>query len=220
MPLPRTPQGVVFDMDGLIFDTERTYRDAALATAAEYGFKLPPEFFLGLIGLPNDVGLSVWRSEIGPDADLDTMLKDARNRFHDRVAAGDLLKPGVVELLDAIAGLGLPHAIATSSKRDAVVHHLAAHGLADRFPEIVAYGDYVRGKPNPDPYLTAAARLNLPPGQCLALEDSHAGVRSATSAGMMTIMVPDLLPASDEMRDLCAHVATDLNEVLSLLRAA
>ncbi|WP_275427111.1 HAD family hydrolase, partial [Stenotrophomonas maltophilia] len=85
----------------------------------------------------------------------------------------------------------MPRAIATSSTHRSVQHHLAAHGLLGRFDDIVAHGDYTRGKPAPDPFLQAAGRLGVEPEFCLALEDSHNGVRSASSAGMMTVMVPD-----------------------------
>ncbi len=81
-------------------------------------------------------------------------------------------------------------------------HHLAAHGLEARFHAVVGAGDYAAGKPAPDPFLTAAARLGVAPQACLALEDSHNGVRSAVAAGMMTVMVPDLLPPTGEIRGL------------------
>ena len=76
------------------------------------------------------------------------------------------------------------------------------------------------GKPNPDPFLTAAARLGIAPEFCLALEDSHNGVRAASTAGMMTIMVPDLLDPTQEMHDLCVRIARDLHEVEALIRAS
>jgi beta-phosphoglucomutase-like phosphatase (HAD superfamily) len=84
----------------------------------------------------------------------------------------------------------------------------------------VAHGDYDRHKPDPDPYLKAAQGLAMSPTMCLALEDSHHGVRSASSAGMMTVMVPDLLPPTDEVRALCLHVVADLHEVPRLIAAS
>jgi HAD superfamily hydrolase (TIGR01509 family) len=123
------------------------------------------------------------------------------------------LKPGAVELLDTLDELRLPRAIATSSAHRTVQHHLAAHDLAGRFDAIVGAGDYAFGKPAPDPYLRAAERLGVEPASCLALEDSHNGVRSASTAGMMTIMVPDLLEPTEEVRRLCHLVVPDLHEV-------
>ena len=127
------------------------------------------------------------------------------------------LKPGAIELLDTLDDLRLPRAIATSSSHQTVQHHLTAHDLAGRFHEIVGHGDYASGKPAPDPFLKAAERLGVEPRLCLALEDSHNGVRSASSAGMMTVMVPDLLEPTDEIRALCTFVARDLHEVRSLI---
>jgi HAD superfamily hydrolase (TIGR01509 family) len=127
------------------------------------------------------------------------------------------LKPGAVELLDTLDELGLPRAIATSSMHRTVQHHLTAHGLAERFHAIVGHGDYAEGKPAPDPFLKAADRLGVDPRLCLALEDSHNGVRSACAAGMMTVMVPDLLPATEDIRGLCVAVVTDLHGVRQLL---
>jgi len=123
------------------------------------------------------------------------------------------LKPGALELLDALDRLRLPRAIATSSSRRTIERHLTAYDLLARFNEIVGHGDYEHGKPAPDPFLKAAERLGVEPRSCLALEDSHNGVRSAAAAGMMTVMVPDLLEPTDEIRKLCTFVARDLHEV-------
>ena len=101
------------------------------------------------------------------------------------------LKPGAVELLDTLDALRMPRAIATSSSHRTVQRHLATHDLTGRFDAIVGHGDYPAGKPAPDPFLKAAERLAVEPPLCLALEDSHNGVRSAAAAGMMTVMVPD-----------------------------
>ena len=125
--------------------------------------------------------------------------------------------PGVVELLDCLDANSLPRAIATSSSHRTAQHHLAFHNLAGRFHHVVASGDYTAGKPAPDPYLMAAKRMGVAPGLCLALEDSYNGVRSASAAGMMTIMVPDLLDPTDEIRGLCTLIANDLHAVRGLL---
>lgn len=139
--------------------------------------------------------------------------------FKQRIEAHLPLKPGAIELLDVLDELKLPRAIATSSWPVTVQHHLAAHGLVDRFDAIAAHGDYAASKPAPDPFLKAAGRLGVAPRSCLALEDSHSGIRSASSAGMMTIMVPDLLEPTDEIRGLCSFVVRDLHEVARLVRA-
>ncbi len=213
MTLPRTPAAVVFDMDGLLFDTETLYREAILAAAAAAGHELSPALYLGTIGLTGPATRDYLAAHVGPAFDFETVWADASRRFHRLAETRLRLKAGVPEILAALDGAAMPRAIATSSRRESVEHHLAMHGLKSRFPVIVAQGDYSRGKPAPEPYLVAAARLGVAPEHCLALEDSHNGVRSAHAAGMMTVMVPDLLEPTEEVRRLCLRIARDLHEV-------
>lgn len=139
------------------------------------------------------------------------------SRYHKNLKNKIALKVGAIELLDTIENLQLPRAICTSSSQEEVTYYLDIHSLHGRFNAIVAAGDYARGKPSADPYLRAAQVLGVRPELCLALEDSYNGVRSAAAAGMCTIMVPDLLPATDEMRGLCHLVMNDLRGVRDLL---
>ena len=207
-------------MDGLLFDTETLYRDALFTAAAEGGHVMTDAVFGRLLGCPWTVNRASLLAHYGADFPVDAVRAAWLGHFG-RLAATDLrLKPGAAELLDTLDALGIPRAIATSSFRESAAHHLAAHGLAGRFAHVVAHGDYARSKPAPDPFLAAAERLGVPPAACLALEDSHNGVRSAAAAGMMTVMVPDLLPPTDEMRALCVAIAPDLHHVRSLVLAA
>jgi HAD superfamily hydrolase (TIGR01509 family) len=153
----------------------------------------------------------------GPDLAVDRLSEISRRIFRELTETREILKPGVRELLDVLDELRLPRAVATSSARATVERHLSRHALVDRFHGIAAHGDYARHKPHPDPFLKAAELLGVDPRACLAIEDSHHGVRSASSAGMMTIMVPDLLPATDEICALCLHVVPDLHAVRRLL---
>jgi beta-phosphoglucomutase-like phosphatase (HAD superfamily) len=115
--------------------------------------------------------------------------------------------------------MDLPRAIATSSSLKAIQRNLTPHGLLDRFQALIPRDVQTRGKPHPEPFLMAAEALGADPADCLALEDSHNGVRSASSAGMMTIMVPDMLDPTEEMETLCVRIARDLHEVRELLEA-
>jgi HAD superfamily hydrolase (TIGR01509 family) len=130
------------------------------------------------------------------------------------------LRPGARELVTYLAEQSVPQAIATSSRRPTVERYLGRVGLRDRFAAIVSREDVKNPKPAPDPFLKAAARLGLAPGDCLALEDSYHGITAAHAAGMMTIMVPDLLAATDAVRAKCIAVADDLHVVGALLRKA
>jgi HAD superfamily hydrolase (TIGR01509 family) len=219
MKLPRKPQAVVFDMDGLMFNTEALYRDAIMAAATEGGHDMPLPFYLSTIGMSGEASRLAFHERYGPHFDVDG-LWTAASKFYETTRLQLCLHAGVVELLDFLDAAGLPRAIATSSRHEDVRHNLAAHGLLDRFQAIVARGDYQQGKPDPDPFLKAAERLGIAPGLCVALEDSHNGVRSASRAGMMTIMVPDLLPPTAEMEQLCVCIVSDLHAVRALIESA
>ncbi|HWA62189.1 MAG TPA: HAD family phosphatase, partial [Caulobacteraceae bacterium] len=220
MVLPRPVSAVVFDMDGLLIDTEVVYREAIMAAAAACGVDLPLWLFHRMIGAPITQNRELLMAHYGEGFDFDGLIEAATHRFHDIFALEDRLKAGVVELLDHLDEAGLPRAIATSSGHDSVERHLRPNGVLDRFHAVVARGDYVNGKPAPDPFLAAARRLGVAPEACLALEDSHNGIRAAHAAGMMAVMVPDLLEPTEEMRALAVAIADSLHDVREWLAAA
>ena len=128
------------------------------------------------------------------------------------------LKPGVVELLDFLAGRGLPLAVATSAGRSTAEHHLGRAGLLDRFDAVATRDDVERPKPHPDVYLEAARRLGVAPERCIAFEDSNIGLSAAHAAGAMAFMVPDILEPLPEVRAKCVDVLPDLHAARELLR--
>ena len=217
MILPRAVRAVVFDMDGLLVDSEVLVREVMMHISAVHGVDLPMSVFLRMVGLPGPASRKVAVGHFGEDFDYDRWNTEVWAMTHARIPELTL-KPGVAELIDLLDAKAAPRAIATSSSHVTAKLQLTATGIFGRFDTIVASGDYARGKPAPDPYLTAASRLGIDPADCLALEDSHNGVRAAHAAGMMTVMVPDLLPATDEIRRLCVGVADSLHTVAQWLR--
>lgn len=217
--LTRLPKAVVFDMDGLLFDTEIMVRNAARSAAARLRVDMPDSLFLSLIGLSSMEGRRILLQHYGEAFDYAGFWREVDDDFQRLLLDRTFLKAGVVEMLDWLDAREMPRAIATSSQHAHVQRNLAIHGLSGRFHAVVADGDCALGKPNPQPFLKAAERLGVAAEECLALEDSPNGVRAASSAGMVTIMVPDLVQPTDDIRGRCHGVARDLHEVRELLTA-
>ena len=217
MKLAFRPEAVVFDMDGLLFDTEVIVRDAIAAAGPQLGFAVPHSLFLSLLGLSSDASRVKLLEHYGSSFDVGAFWAAVGTHYNRLKDERHYLKAGVVELLDWLDAQRIPRAIATSSQPPSVQRNLAKHDLTGRFDVIVAHGDCEFGKPHPAPFLTAAHKLQVDPARCLALEDSYNGVRAAHAAGMMTIMVPDLLEPTDDIVALCVTVASDLHRVRDLL---
>lgn len=220
MTFPHPIKGVVFDMDGLLCDTEVVYRDSMMEEAAAHGRELPFSVIKKMIGLPSIASDAVAAEHFGPGFDMAAWDAGVTARVKVRLDAGVALKAGVIEILDLLDFLRLPRAIATSSSHRSVATHIGHTGITSRFTAIIARGDYANGKPAPDPFLRAAEAIGVPAIHCVALEDSHNGVRSAAAAGMMTIMVPDLLEPTEEMHGLVHSVQESLHHVRELIEAA
>lgn len=216
MTLPHMPEAVVFDMDGLLFDTETLYRQAFLIAAEEIEHNID-SIIDHLVGRPWSKSRILLLECYGDTFPVDNFMTTMVRHFNIMAETDLTVKPGAVELLDALDNLKIPRAIATSSAHHTVQRHLTAHNMSGRFHKIVASGDYKNSKPAPDSFLMAAEQLGINPKLCLALEDSHNGVRSAAGAGMMTVMVPDIHKPIEEIEELCTFVAKDLHEVQRLI---
>ncbi|MBS0517829.1 MAG: HAD family phosphatase [Proteobacteria bacterium] len=211
-------EGVLFDMDGLLIDTEAVYVDALQAAARAVGREMPLDFCHSMIGIPGPICDGMIRDFYGPGFAFDAFAAHFDDHAHRAFEEGVPVKPGAVALLDFLQARALPLAIATSSSQATVARHLGRAGLLDRFKAIATRDDVTRSKPHPDVYLEAARRIGVPAERCIAFEDSNVGLSAAHAAGTMAIMVPDILPPTDEVRAKCLHVAADLHAVLRLLR--
>jgi len=217
---PRGVQAVVFDMDGLLLDTETVYQAAMIEAGRAFGVDFTAATYRSMVGKTNPECAGMLRDLYGQAFPVEDYFKRTWADVEMILEAEVRLKTGVMEILDYLDALGLPRAIATSNSRQAAERYLGRFDLFKRFHAVVAHADVTRHKPHPDPYLEAARRLNVHPTLCLALEDSHPGVRAAHAAGMMTVMVPDILDPNDEMHEKCVHVADSLHVVMDLLKAA
>lgn len=214
------PKAVIFDMDGLLIESETFYHRAFYLAADEHGFSLPEDNYQRLCGSTWLAIGTMLRDEHGADFPVDQFGESWRKHLGLITTEGVPLKRGVFEMLDLLDELSIPRAIATSSFRLSVDHHLGPYDILRRFNHVLSRESYDEPKPSPAPYLKAAALLGLDPDVCLALEDSHQGVRSASRAGMMTVMVPDVAQPNDEMRQACVMIADSLLSVRDALIAA
>ncbi|MBS0371576.1 MAG: HAD family phosphatase [Proteobacteria bacterium] len=210
--------GIIFDMDGLLLDSERVALATVATAAAELGLEWRAEVGLAMVGLNSQDGPKVIRHHLGEDYPV-ADLYDAFGRIYEEaIAAGSIpLKGGVVELFDVLDGLSLGRVVATSTRRSRAEPKLAAVGLLPRVHGMVCGDEVSRGKPAPDIFLAAAARLGVPVANCLVLEDSNAGVRGALAAGTRVVMVPDLLQPADDVRAAGVPVAVSLRDIAGFL---
>ena len=218
MLFARPIEAVLFDMDGLLVDTESVYRDAVAAEAAARGHPMPLSLLLQIPGLPEQACDELAQAHFGQTVNISDYSIGVTRRVMESIKAGVALKEGVIELLNLLDERELPRAIVTSSSHKTVEAYLGSTGILPRFNAVIACEDYGRGKPHPDPFLRAAEALAKDPARCLVLEDSYNGIRAAHAAGMIAIMVPDLLDPTDEMRELCHAVAKSLHIVRNMLR--
>ncbi|WP_341366282.1 HAD family phosphatase [Yoonia sp. BS5-3] len=201
-------KAVIFDMDGLLLDTEQVYLQGYRNARTAMDLSPYDAGFLELIGLPNHAGRPFLEAHLGPATDAFEAQWDQeiRKLMQAQIPA----KPRVRDVIEALQDRQIPYAIATSTYTQKAHNHLARAGLDDLFPLIIGGDQVVNGKPAPDIYLKAAATLCIAPGNCAAFEDSENGVRAAVAAGMQTVQVPDIKPPSEALLSLGHHVAETL----------
>lgn len=210
---------VVFDMDGIIFDSERAVLESWYVVADRHDLGDITEAFLACTGVNDKETKEIMLSRFGADFPYDEYSKEASVIFHEKYDGGKLpMKIGVKEILTFLKDSGKKIALASSTRRPVVEAELRDAGVLEFFDELVT-GDVVkRSKPDPEIYLLACEKIGVAPERCYAIEDSYNGVRSASGGGLKAIMVPDLLPANDEMKMLTESVQESLLDVIEYLK--
>lgn len=217
-PLAFRPAAVFFDMDGLLLDSESALLDCWREAARTLGLRVDDGVWLSMIGLSDAVCDELLGRRVGQDDAR--ALRDRCHALYDaRVVQGIPVKAGAFELLALLQAHGVPRAVVTSTRRERARQKLETAGLLPHFGDVIGGRCAARPKPAPDPYLLAARRLDLPPGRCVVLEDSGAGVRAALAAGMHAIQVPDLAYPDAQVRALGHRIVSSLHEVHHLIAA-
>jgi HAD superfamily hydrolase (TIGR01509 family) len=210
-------KAVIFDVDGLLLDTERVALAAYLEAASRSGINATEELFMSLVGRNWATSQGLLKDALGTD-DAETMLAEWPRTFESRVlGAGIPKKPGADEVIHMLVKRETPVALATSTSRDLATDRLRSAGLLEHFEVIVTGDEVANGKPAPDIFLLAAERLDIEPTACIVLEDSEPGVRAGDRAGMRVLMVPDLIQPSPEVAALATGIFESLVEAQTFL---
>ena len=207
-------KAVIFDMDGVIFDSERLVLEGWQEIAAKYGIKGMEEVLPRCLGVNAQATREIFREYYGQDFPYDEYKKEASALFHSRYGNGKLpLKPGVKELLSYLKENGYLVGLASSTRQAIVEQEIRDAGLMPYFDNLVCGDMLKRSKPEPDIYLKACENLDVEARMAIAVEDSYNGIRSAKRAGMVPVMVPDMVQPDEEMRSLAHKICKDLFEV-------
>jgi HAD superfamily hydrolase (TIGR01509 family) len=211
---------IVFDMDGVLFDSERIYREAWRRSGRKLELTGIDECVIHCVGRNGSDIREYLLGRYGPSFPADGFIEDIKEEFNKLVDSDGLpLKDGVREILAWLADKGWKVALATSSARRSAERNLASSGLARYFQAVVTGDMTARGKPAPDIYLLACSRLGSAPEDCFAVEDSPNGVRSAHAAGLRVILVPDIIEPAAEIRRLAYKTFPSLVDVRAYLES-
>lgn len=212
--------GAIFDMDGLLFDSEAVYQRKWREVAGELGVALPDSFTIAISGASGQGALDVIRRYFGPVEDAQKIRLEVRRRVMEELKEHVPEKKGLHQILDFFREKKIPMAVASSSTFESIEHHLQAAGIRDSFDRIVSGTQVEHGKPAPDIFLLAAKELGVSAENCFVFEDAFNGIRAAAAAGAHPIMIPDQLQPTEEIRALCFGVYDDLIAARDALKNA
>ena len=210
-------KAVIFDMDGVIFDTEMVYLKVWSEVFEKYGYKMTKEIYSSVLGTGRENVKKVFLSKFGSDLPIDDMYIEKDKNLAKEIEKGVPLKHGVCEILEYLKENNFKIALATSALSERVFKQLKQANIESFFNAIVCRDEVKETKPNPDIFLKAADKLSISPEQCIVIEDSNAGIEAAFNAGMIPIHVVDLKKADEKILSSAYKSFNNLNEIRSEL---
>ena len=215
-------RGVLFDMDGVILDTEPHFAEAFVEAAAKRGYPDTEELHLNIMGISQAESLIYCKKQMGQDFPYTEIAEETFRIVRRQVMDGRVpYKKGWLECVNGLKERQIKIALVTSTPREVVEEYFQYRPeLQSAFDAILCGGEVAHSKPAPDMYLEAARRLGIPPGECVGVEDSGAGVHSVSSAGCLSVMIPDLLSYDEKVAgavDVCLYDLTRLCPLLDKL---
>lgn len=212
-------KGVVFDMDGLMFDTEALTYQIWEDILRKYNYNFTLEFYKETVGKRSVEVVEMYKQRFGADFDYQGIKSVAMNKFWDYTKNNGVpQKEGLVELLEFLKKNHIKIALATSTTTKSATEILTRAGVLKYFDALVCGDMVTNGKPNPEVFATAVKKLHLTPQECIGLEDSFNGVISSNEAGLVTVMVPDLIMPTKEIEDRCYKVVSSLSQVIDIIK--
>ncbi len=207
-------EAIIFDMDGLLLDSERIGLVTFQQTCQQFELGDKTELFIQCIGTNSESTKKILSEGLGHEVDFTEFWSICRARYHAETKTKAIpLKEGVVDLLESITSLQIPIAVATSTHTEFAFQKLENAGIKNYFNTVIGGEQVNNSKPLPDIFLKAVDKLQVDAGKCLALEDSENGVKSALAAGLTVIQIPDLVKPSKSLNPIKHIVLNSLTEV-------
>lgn len=207
-------KAVLFDMDGVIFDTERIYLEEWIEIFNKYGYKMTKEIYLPCMGTGRVHIKKRFRELFGEDLPIEQMYIEKDAMLFDAVNNGKIpIKMGAIEILDYLRNNNFKIALATSATKERLLMQLNSAKIMDKFDVLVCRDDVKNLKPDPEIFLTAASKLNVKPEECIVIEDSEAGIKAAYNGNMTGLHVVDLKNADEDILKYCKRSFENLVEI-------